>query len=67
MPDAEKQPSKMDTRNQRSYTFVFDEVGDKESWLEYAKRVHRMKLPQLLQKLLADDKQKHEPQVPPKP
>ncbi|TGE05578.1 hypothetical protein [Hymenobacter fodinae] len=64
MPDTDK-PAKMDTRNQRSYTFVFDEVGDKEKWLAYAQRVHRMKLPQLLQKLLEADAAKNEPSGPP--
>lgn len=63
MADTDK--SKMDTRNERSYTFVFDEVGQKQRWIDYAKRVHRMKLPQLLQKLLEEDAARREPNGPP--
>lgn len=63
MPDADK--TKMDTRSERSYTFVFDEVGQKQRWLAYARRIHRTTLPQLIQKLLDEDAATREPNGPP--
>lgn len=63
MPDTAK--SKMNTRNARSYTFVFEEVGYKQRWIDYARRVHRMKLPQLIHKLLEEDAATREPAGPP--
>lgn len=49
-------PSKMDTRNQRSFTFTFTEVGDKQAYIKHAKETYDSDLAGLIRKLLKLDK-----------